>query len=103
LKVLLISHPNEHRQKPDFPPLGIAYLGVAARSKGHEVLLVDGYLADLEEIARQARNFAADFIGVTCWTINRGMVWKLCQILKKVLHSLGKYAHKRPLTNFRNL
>jgi hypothetical protein len=42
MKVLFIGHPNEHRQKPDFPPLGIAYLGAVVCDRGHEVLLIDG-------------------------------------------------------------
>ncbi len=85
MRVLFIGHPNEHRQKPDFPPLGIAYLGAAARDKGHDVLLIDGGLSAIEIIVRQAKDFIPDFVGVTCWTINRGIVWKLCLMLKKVL------------------
>ena len=85
MKVLFISHPNEHRQKPDFPPLGIAYLGAVVRDRGHEVLLIDGGLTGLEDMIRQVKAFAPDFVGVTCWTINRGIVWKLCLILKKIV------------------
>ena len=83
MKVVFIQHPNEHRQKPDFPPLGIAYLGAVVRDRGHEVLLIDGGITGLEDIVRQVKAFAPDFVGVTCWTINRGIVWKLCLILKK--------------------
>jgi anaerobic magnesium-protoporphyrin IX monomethyl ester cyclase len=85
MRVLFISHPNEHRQKPDFPPLGIAYLGAAVHSQGHKVLLIDGGLTGLKEIVRQAKDFSPDFVGVTCWTINRGVVWKLCSILQKLI------------------
>lgn len=85
MKVLFISHPNEHRQKPDFPPLGIAYLGAVVRNRGNEVLLIDGGLTGLEDIVRQAKEFSPDFVGVTCWTINRGSVWKLCAILQKIV------------------
>lgn len=85
MKVLFISHPNKHRQKPDFPPIGIAYLGSVVRSRGHEVLLIDGGLTGLKDIVRQAKDFAPDFVGVTCWTINRGIVWKLCSMLQNVL------------------
>jgi anaerobic magnesium-protoporphyrin IX monomethyl ester cyclase len=85
LKVLLISHPNEHRQKPDFPPIGVAYLGAVVYEKGHNVLLIDGGLTSIKDIVHQAKNFAPDFIGVTCWTINRGTVWQLCLNLQKIL------------------
>lgn len=85
MKILLISHPNEHRQKPDFPPIGIAYLGAVVRNRGHEVLLIDGGLVAIKEIVQQAKAFCPDFIGVTCWTINRGTIWKLCALIREVL------------------
>lgn len=85
MKVLLISHPNAHRQKPDFPPIGIAYLGAMVKNHGHEVLLVDGGISPIGEIVRFAKEFSPDFIGITCWTINRGIVWALCSQLKKNL------------------
>jgi anaerobic magnesium-protoporphyrin IX monomethyl ester cyclase len=85
VKVLFISQPNKHKQKPDFPPLGIAYLGAAAHKKGHTVKLIDSSLAGIKEVIRQAKTFSPDFIGLTCWTINRGMAWELCSFLKKAL------------------
>jgi anaerobic magnesium-protoporphyrin IX monomethyl ester cyclase len=85
MKVLLISHPSEHRQKPDFPPIGIAYLGAMVKNQGHEVLLIDGGASPIDKIVRSAREFFPDFIGITCWTINRGLIWELCSRLKKEL------------------
>lgn len=85
MKVLLISHPSEHRQRPDFPPLGIAYIGAVAHKLGHEVILFDGDMTGIRDIARQAGDFRPDFVGVTCWTINRGSVWRLCAALKEVI------------------
>jgi anaerobic magnesium-protoporphyrin IX monomethyl ester cyclase len=85
MKVIFISHPNKYYQKPDFPPIGTAYLGAAVRACGHEVLLIDGGLTDIDEIVRQVKEYAPDFIGVTCWTINRGTVWKLCEMLRKTV------------------
>jgi anaerobic magnesium-protoporphyrin IX monomethyl ester cyclase len=84
MKVAFISHPNKYRQKPDFPPIGIAYLGAVARDHGYEVLLIDGGFTSLRNIARQVKEFAPEFVGITCWTINREMVWKLCMILQKI-------------------
>ena len=85
MKVLLISHPSTSAQKPDFPPIGVAYLGSVVRDKGHDILLVDGGLTGAEDIIKQARDFGPDVAGVTCWTINRGSVWSLCNIFEKEL------------------
>lgn len=85
MKVLFISHPSKNRQKPDFPPIGIAYLGAVVRSKGHEVRLIDGALNSIAHIVTEAKEFSPKFVGVTCWTIDRAMVWKLCSLLNSVL------------------
>ena len=83
MKVLLISHPKKYIHKPDFPPTGISYLGAVANGAGHETLLLDGGLIRIPEIVRKAKEFQPSFIGVTCWTIDRGMVWALCEALRK--------------------
>lgn len=84
MKVLLISHPRKFAQKPDFPPIGIAYLGAAAREAGHDVLLIDAEMAGtIANIMKQAKRFMPEFIGVTCWTIDRAMVWDLCQSISE--------------------
>lgn len=85
MKVLLISHPPQRLQKPDFPPIGIAYVGAAAHAAGHEIQLIDGSLMRLPQIIREARKLSPDVIGVTCWTIDRRTVWELCAALKEVL------------------
>lgn len=85
MKVLLISHPSLNPEKPDFPPIGTAYLGAVVRDRGHSVLLIDGELTGIEDIVRQAKGFKPDIVGVTCWTINRGTVWELCGTLKREL------------------
>lgn len=85
MKLLFISHPIRYRQKPDFPPIGIAYLAAVVRAKGHEVRLIDGALNNISQIVTEAKEFSPYFIGVTCWTIGRQMVWRLCSLLKKFL------------------
>jgi anaerobic magnesium-protoporphyrin IX monomethyl ester cyclase len=85
MKVLLISNPNTYKQKPDFPPPGIAYLGSVAKNAGHQVKLIDSALYGLDTIISIAKEFNPDVIGVTCWTINRHMVWELCSEIKKNL------------------
>lgn len=85
MKILLISNPTSRRQRPDFPPLGIAYLGTIAKKEGHEVMLIDGGLRTISYIISEARKYSPDLVGVTCWTIDRGLVWKLCTALKEVI------------------
>lgn len=83
MKILLISHPSAQSKKPDFPPIGTAYLGAVLRDRGHKVLLIDGELAGFAGILPQAKQFQPDLIGVTCWTIGRENVWRLCSDLRK--------------------
>lgn len=85
MKIVLISNPVSHKQKPDYPPPGIAYLGAVAHQQGHEVLLLDGGILTISQIIRKTRRFSPDLLGVTCWTIDRGMVWKLCAMLKQAV------------------
>jgi radical SAM superfamily enzyme YgiQ (UPF0313 family) len=85
MKVLLISQPDMHKHKPDFPPIGIAYLGAYSFADGHETMLIDAGLSKITDIVKKAKRFAPDFIGVTCWTIGRKMTWELSAALKKEL------------------
>ncbi len=80
---MLIGNPTSRRQKPDFPPPGIAYLGAVAHKGGHEVLLKDGGLQNISQIVQDVKDASPDLIGVTCWTIDRQMVWKLCTALQE--------------------
>ncbi|MDP2843484.1 MAG: cobalamin-dependent protein, partial [Acetobacterium sp.] len=83
MRVLFVSHPNKYEEKPDFPPIGLAYIGAIAKRDGHEVLLIDGGLFSVEKILRQTKEFSPEFIGVTCWTINRAIVWRLINLLSE--------------------
>jgi len=71
MKVLLISQPDRYRKLPDFPPLGIGYLGAVAHKAGHKVLLIDGGLHSIAQIVAEAEKFEPDIIGITCWNIGR--------------------------------
>lgn len=82
MRILLISNPSARRQRPDFPPPGIAYLGAVARCDGHEVRLIDASLRGIGEIVREVQEFAPELIGVTCWTIDRGEAWRLTEALR---------------------
>ena len=85
MRIALISHPDKIHQKPDFPPIGIAYLGAVARAQGYETLLIDGGQTVLADIPDALKRFSPDFIGITCWTINRETVWELCAEIKSVI------------------
>ncbi len=85
MKIVLISNPTTIKQKPDFPPIGIAYLGAIAKEDGHDVLLIDGGLESIEKIAAKTKEFMPDLVGITCWTIGRGKVWELCSALESEL------------------
>ncbi len=85
MRIVLISSPTSRRQRPDFPPIGIAYLGAIAMSEGHEVRLFDGGLESIKNIAVKTRDYDPDIVGVTCWTIDRGKVWELCSALEIVI------------------
>jgi anaerobic magnesium-protoporphyrin IX monomethyl ester cyclase len=85
MKVLLISHPRKNFQKPDFPPIGIAYLGAVSRRAGHETRLIDGGLKRIPDIIKEAKSFSPDLIGLTCWTLERETIWALCRSLKEEL------------------
>lgn len=54
-----------------------------AHQTGHEVLLIDGGLRTISQITQDVREFSPALVGVTCWTIDRNMVWKLCAALKE--------------------
>lgn len=45
---------------------------------------MDGGLASVAQIAEDAKAFNPDFVGVTCWSINRETVWNLCAALHGV-------------------
>jgi len=84
MKIVLISSPTSLNQRPDFPPAGISYLGAVASDHGHEVLLIDGGLHNISDIVKTVQKIKPQFVGVTCWTIDRKMVWNLCTEFKQV-------------------
>lgn len=85
MKIALLGNPPVITHRPDFPPIGIAYLGAIARSHGHETLLIDGALAGIDDIVAELKRFSPDLVGITCWTMDRVNVWRLCEKIKKVV------------------
>ncbi len=66
MKVLLISQPDRYLNLPDYPPLGIRYLGAVAHKAGYIVLLIDGGLHSIAQIVAEEEKFEPDIIGITC-------------------------------------
>jgi radical SAM superfamily enzyme YgiQ (UPF0313 family) len=46
---------------------------------------VDGGLAGVSQIVKDIKAFNPDFIGITCWSINRETVWDLCAAVHSVV------------------
>lgn len=84
IKILLISHPAEQKVKPDYPAPGISYLAAVAKRDGYDVKLIDGALRATDYILKSVVSYAPDLIGISCWTINRGAVWRLAKRLKDI-------------------
>lgn len=56
-----------------------------AKNSGQDILLLDGGKLSISDILKRTRSFSPDFIGITCWTLEREMVWKLCRALKELI------------------
>lgn len=74
MNVVLINPPaaseiDKHWAR--FPILGLAYIASSLQSAGHNVVLLDGKLADLSiaEIIETAVRVKPDLIGITCMTV----------------------------------
>ncbi len=52
-----------------YPPLGLCYLASVAKSLGHDVLIIDGEVENLnEKLKKTVKQFAPDIIGITSTT-----------------------------------
>ncbi len=67
------------------PPLGILYLAAALEREGVEVRVVPAEVLKLSwpDLEREARDFAADIIGVTSFTENRFQSFELIRRVKR--------------------
>ncbi len=85
MKVLLINPPREIRQPADFPPLGLAYLKSVLVREGFTVRIIDASAMYWFQLGREIKNFGADVVGITCWTIGRREAFKTAKLVKEAL------------------
>lgn len=89
MKILLIN-PSQEKvygslKKPDFPPLGLAYLGAVLEQEGHTVEVID---MDAENITKDRfitilKKGQYGLVGLTATTPTYNNVVKLCEAVKK--------------------
>ncbi len=68
-----------------FPVLGLAYLAASLRRAGHEVILLDGKLAELtvDQICERIRVERPDLVGITCMTVEYPMAVRIATQVKE--------------------
>ena len=92
MRILLISPSQENvygkKMMPNYPPLGLLYIGTVAKNAGHDVRLVD---IDTEQIKDTTfdsifREFNPEVVGLTCTTpiFKNALEWaSRCKKLKR--------------------
>ena len=85
MKVMLINPPREMRQPADFPPLGLAYLKSALIKHGFVARIIDGTIMSWRQLSNEVKEFNADVVGITCWTIGRKEAFKVARLVKEKL------------------
>ncbi len=87
MKAFLINPPSASdfdRHWGKFPILGLAYIAASLKSDGHEVLLLDGKLSNMSvsEIVRRVLASDADFVGLTCMTVEFPICASIASMIK---------------------
>ncbi len=83
MKLLLINPPRKKIRVADFPPLGLSYIGAAAKQAGHDVQILDAASWTFDRLQQVVRCESPDVIGITCWTIERGQAFKTAHVAKR--------------------
>jgi len=83
MKVLLISPPRENPQPASFPPIGLGYIGAVLKQAGHEVRIIDAAAYSLKELKRAILDVNPEIVGLTCWTVERGMTFRVAKLIKE--------------------
>ena len=89
MRVLLINPPREIPQLADFPPMGLAYIGAALKEHGFEVKVLDGAALSWRALEKKIRQFPAQMIGISCWTVERAQAYRTAK-LARFLHPQAK-------------
>ena len=85
MQVLLITPPREVRQQPDFPPIGLAYISAVLKRDGVETKVVDASAFSWKRLTRVLKRNAPLVVGITCWTLERGQVFKTARLVREIL------------------
>ena len=91
MKIILINPPTTsefEKHWAGFPILGLAYIASSIRKFGHEVILLDGKLDNLnsEQILETIIDCKPDLIGITCMTVEFPTIVKLSTMIKKSIN-----------------
>lgn len=86
MKVLLINPPREIPQRSNFPTLGLGYLGsYLKKAGGHDVRIADAVAMSWAQLESAMSEFAADVVGITCWTLERGQAFRTGEMARRKL------------------
>ena len=83
MKILLIS-PSTLR-KPDFPPLGLVFIGTVLEKKGHKVKILDATAQSLsdEAIIQIAKKYNPNLIGISTLIVSEKQSIQLARKFKE--------------------
>jgi radical SAM superfamily enzyme YgiQ (UPF0313 family) len=85
MDLLLINPPREIPQKPDFPPIGLAYIASYLRQNGFDARVLDASSFSWRKLKEALKKRTARIVGVPCWTVERGQSFKTARLLKEIL------------------
>ena len=85
MEILLIAPPRPIPQKSDFPPIGLAYISAALRGEGIDVRVLDASAFSWKTLAEPLRLHSPSVVGISCWTLERGQVFKTAKLVKEIL------------------
>ena len=87
MKIVLINPPPKgelEKHWAPYPILGLAYVAAALRARGHEIVLLDGKLAELSvsAICERATRAHPDLVGITCMTVEFPLAAKIAAAVR---------------------
>lgn len=86
MEVLRIIPPREVPQRADFPPIGVAYISATLKREGIDAKVVDASAFSWKRSAEVLKRNSPFIVGMSCWTIERGQVFKTAKLGKEILY-----------------
>lgn len=84
MDVLLISPPRVVPQKPDFPPIGLAYLCSALKKAGLSATVLDASAFSWRRLAADIRELSPSIVGITCFTVERHQSFSCARLVREI-------------------